>query len=273
MQLIISSLGAAMVVAALALPTPTSAQQQGDTEHEWCDESWGNRDADRHCEVREFTRQADGRLISVDGGGNGGIRVEGWGRNEVQIVARIQTWDRRGDAAAELARDIEIETGRIIEATGPGRRGNDEGWAVSYRIMVPMNSDLSLETVNGGIAVADVQGDIDFRATNGGVDLTDVGGDVRGRTTNGGLRVSLSGDEWSGRGLDVETTNGGITVMIPDGYRARLETGTVNGGFRIDFPIMVEGRISRRIITTDLNGGGPPIRVVTTNGGVVVTHR
>jgi hypothetical protein len=59
-------------------------------------------------------------------------------------------------------------------------------------------------------------------------------------------------------------------MLIPEDYRARLETGTVNGGFRIDFPITIQGRITRRRITTDLNGGGPTIRAVTTNGGVVI---
>jgi hypothetical protein len=57
---------------------------------------------------------------------------------------------------------------------------------------------------------------------------------------------------------------------IPDDYRATLTSGTVNGGLRIDFPIVVQGRINRRQITTDLNGGGTPIRAVTTNGGVTI---
>jgi len=136
--------------------------------------------------------------------------------------------------------------------------------------MVPRTSDLSLETVNGGIDILDVSGDISFRAVNGGIGLERVSGDVRGGTTNGGIEVALSGGQWEGRGLDVETTNGGIRMLIPEDYRARLETGTVNGGFRIDFPITIQGRITRRRITTDLNGGGPTIRAVTTNGGVVI---
>ena len=94
-------------------------------------------------------------------------------------------------------------------------------------------------------------------------------GDVRGRTTNGGLRVELDGDEWDGEGLDVQTTNGGVSLYIPDDYSARLVTGTVNGGIRIDFPIMVQGNIGRRI-TTDLGNGGKTVRVTTTNGGVTV---
>ena len=144
---------------------------------------------------------------------------------------------------------------------------------MSFEIMVPTESDLSLEATNGGIAIADVVGDMDFRTTNGGIRLVAVGGDVRGSTTNGGIRVELEGEEWQGRGLDVQSTNGGVTLTIPRDYRADLETGTTNGGFEIDFPIMIQGRINRRRIRTELNGGGTLIRAVTTNGGVTVRRR
>ena len=91
-----------------------------------------------------------------------------------------------------------------------------------------------------------------FDTTNGGVKLQDVGGRVNGATRNGGLNVTLSGDRWDGEGLDVETSNGGVTLAIPDGYNAELETRTVNGGLRIDFPITVQGELtSRRGISDD----------------------
>ena len=64
-------------------------------------------------------------------------------------------------------------------------------------------------------------------------------------------------------------SNGGVRVRIPEGYSARLETGTVNGGIDIDFPVTVRGRIGRQV-TTDLGQGGATVRVMTTNGGVVI---
>ena len=79
----------------------------------------------------------------------------------------------------------------------------------------------------------------------------------------------LSGSRGTAKGLDVETSNGGVTLTIPDGYNAELETRTVNGGLRIDFPITVQGELtSRRGISTTLGSGGPLVRVRTTNGGV-----
>ena len=74
-----------------------------------------------------------------------------------------------------------------------------------------------------------------------------------------------------GTGLDLRTTNGGVRLRIPEGYSARLETGTVNGGIDIDFPVTVQGRLGREFTTT-LGGGGPLVRAETTNGQVRISR-
>ena len=81
--------------------------------------------------------------------------------------------------------------------------------------------------------------------------------------------MRLAGTEWSGEGLDAQTTNGGVTLAVPAGYNAHLEASTVNGGMQIEFPVTVQGDIRRRL-SVDLGRGGRPIQVGTTNGGVVV---
>ena len=96
-------------------------------------------------------------------------------------------------------------------------------WDVSYEVFVPRRADLSVETHNGGISIAEVNGRIDFTAVNGGVVLKKVGGAVRGSTTNGGLVIELSGDRWDGESLDVSTTNGGVIMSVPENYSAHLK--------------------------------------------------
>ena len=94
-------------------------------------------------------------------------------------------------------------------------------------------------------------------------------GRIRGETTNGGIDLELTGSRWEGAGVDLRSTNGGVTILVPDGYSAELETGTTNGGMDLDFPVTVQGRITRSI-RTSLGEGGPLIRVMTTNGGVAL---
>jgi hypothetical protein len=87
--------------------------------------------------------------------------------------------------------------------------------------------------------------------------------------------VALSGSTWEGAGLDAETRNGPISVAIPAGYAAVLETGTVNGPFETEIPLQVriEPGESDRRFRVELGGGGPLVRVVTTNGPVSIESR
>lgn len=254
-----------MVVGAVDVEAQWTRSDDG-----WCEDARGGGDDDRYCMSLEAEFDAGDRIV-VDGGANGGVEVQAWNRDAVAVRARVWANARSVERAQEIADQVEVtwRNGRL-SADGPDTERR-ESWGVSWDIRVPRDTDLDIETQNGGIGVDGVRGDIDFRAVNGGVKLTDVGGDVSGRTTNGGVTVELDGRRWDGEGLDVETTNGGVTVSVPSDYSAELETGTVNGGIQVDFPVTIQGRVGRRLATT-LGEGGPMIRAVTTNGGVRIVR-
>lgn len=241
-------------------------------EDPWCehDRDSGGTNGERHCEVREIVMPAKERAIEIDGGMNGGMTVLGWDRDEIRIRAKVVASARTESAARELAEKVAIRTtGQRIRAEGP-KPARRSWFSVSYEVMVPHESDLSLETHNGGLRIADVSGHIRFSALNGGVQLSGLSGDVSGSTTNGALDVELVGSAWDGHGMDVRTTNGAVRLVVPDGYSAQLETGTVNGVIDVDFPVTVQGRIGKRV-EAQLGDGGPTIRAQTTNGRVEVS--
>jgi hypothetical protein len=226
----------------------------------------------QNCVIKEQTIPATGGTITVDGKKNGGVSVKGWDRGEIFVRAKIQTWGDTEAEAQALTGQIQIETGGgQIHAEGPSTSG-ERGWSVSFEVSVPHNSNLALKTHNGGVSIADVRGQIEFEALNGGVSLKRLAGSVKGHTTNGGLSIELTGNRWDGDGLNVKTTNGGVSMTIPENYSARLETSTVNGGMKIDFPITVQGKIEREI-STDIGSGGTTIRATTTNGGVTIRRK
>jgi hypothetical protein len=237
-----------------------------------CRDTWNSDRLQGHCEIKEQTLPAGG-AIAVDGGRNGGVSVKGWDRGEILVRTRVQTAASTQAEADQLATQIRIETaGLRIHAEGPEQSDNVQWW-VSFEIMVPGRSDLSLSASNGGVSIVDVHGRIEFKTTNGGVNLIRVGGNVQGNTTNGGVNVVLTGARWDGEELNVRTTNGGVNLLMPDNYSAHLETGTVNGNVSSDIPLNVpvtgRGRMPKDI-SVDLGGGGPTIRAMTTNGGVRV---
>lgn len=233
-----------------------------------CDDQARNGDRRGYCEIKEQNLGAARGPIRIDGNKNGGVRVTGWDRADVQIRARIQTWADTDAEAKTMAGQIRLASGPTdIVADGP----TPERWSVTYEVSVPRRSDLTVKTHNGGVSIRDVQGQMSFNVHNGGVRLHNVGGDVQGQTTNGGVHIELAGSRWDGRGLDVKTTNGGVHLQMPENYSAHLETSTTNGGMHVDFPLTVHGKIGKEL-STDLGGGGPTIRVVTTNGGVHVSR-
>ena len=148
--------------------------------------------------------------------------------------------------------------GAQVRADGPsGER--DRWWSVTYEVFVPSHSSASLQTVNGGISVHDVSGNLEFKAVNGGVTLKRVNGNVQGRTTNGGVNIELAGDRWIGNGMDVVTTNGGITLAVPQNFSANLEAETSNGGIHSDLPLQLpsSGRPERRV-SSAIGAGAHP---------------
>lgn len=238
-----------------------------------CGDSGGNSDSQRACEMREMTLGSPGKL-SVDASPNGGISVLAESRGDILVRAKVEANAPSEAEAKSLLSRITIRTaGGEVSASGPAGLGRHTWWSVSYEIRSPQRIDLNLKTVNGGIGIRSVTGDVAFRTTNGGVTLTGLSGKVTGGATNGGLTVNLDGDHWTGEMMDVHTTNGGVQISMPANYSARLEAGTVNGGFSSDLPIAVSGAIDRKNIDASLGSGGAPVRVHTVNGGIRIRRK
>lgn len=261
-----------LVVMVAALSASMTFAQEKRTSGFCSNENYSNGGKVGFKELREMNVPAAGSL-TVDAGRNGGIRVRGENRSDILVRACVQTWGTTDEAARASAAAIKISTSPSVRADGAG----EENWSVSYEILTPRNIDLNLTAHNGGISISSVEGRLEFSTTNGGLHLDNIAGDVKGRTTNGGVHVELAGNTWRGSGLDLQTTNGGVHLSMPDSYSANIEAGTTNGGFRselaslaVEKPDRSNGynRVTR--VNTSINGGGAPIRVVTTNGGITI---
>jgi hypothetical protein len=263
-----------MAIAVLALAAGPAAARQGRVVDDgWCREDRSNSDRFQTCEVREFTVPAGASQVAVDAAPNGGIQVSGSARGDMLIHAKVTAQAESADRARAILGGVRVDAAADrISAEGPQGLERRESWSVSYRLAVPTQTSLELKTTNGGITIEGVEGHLEFTTVNGGVKLSKLAGDVRGRTSNGGVDVDLDGPTWQGEGLDVQTSNGGVRLRIPEQYSARIEAGTINGGISIDFPVTITGKIDREI-ATNIGAGGPPIRVHTHNGGVKVSKK
>jgi hypothetical protein len=115
---------------------------------EFCSGDWSNGDKVSGRDLRETT--LPGGSLTVDGKRNGGISVRGENRSDILVRACVQTWGNTAEEAQSLAKSIRIETGGSVRAEGASE---ENGWSVSYQILVPRNTNLKLTTLNGGIGI------------------------------------------------------------------------------------------------------------------------
>ena len=217
---------------------------------------------------------------------NGRITVKAWDQAKVRVVAVKEVEADREDvqrAMNELKVDIRPSNGGLtIETIHPKRGkggdsffdwifGDDIDAEVTYDLMVPRNMSLDVTNTNGAIRVSDVTGKHELDTTNGRIEVTNCAGSLDAATTNGSIEADLV-RVTKGQPLRFETTNGRITVSVPKDLAADVDAGTTNGSIHTDLPIATT-RMSENSLRGAINGGGTPIRMRTTNGGIEIRTR
>lgn len=241
------------------------------------------------CElaVRSFSaeaREAWTRTYTLDAGGrfelqnvNGAIAIEASRDGRVHVRADRIARSATEAAARELLGRLEIvetvEPALVRLETRMPRRGLLEGGAteVRYVVEVPEAVAVRVRNTNGRITLAGLAGRVVAETTNGGVSGLGLRGPVEVSTTNGGIDMDLAAV--AAAGVALETTNGGIRLALSSDARADISASATNGGIDSG-PLAVEAlEVSRRRLKGRLNGGGPTIRLVTTNGGIRLSAR
>jgi hypothetical protein len=209
---------------------------------------------------------------------NGRIDVEPSAGNTVDVVA-VKT-ARAG--SAEAAKQA-LETIEILESSSPsivkietklprtGGMFNRGGYEVRYTVKVPVSADVQFTTVNGGIEVVGLAGRTRLETTNGGIQAREIAGAIDASTTNGGVDVELT--NVTEPGVKLGCTNGGIKLRLPADAKATISASVANGGIEASGLTLDTTESSRRRLEASLNGGGPPIKIEGTNGGIRIGAR
>jgi hypothetical protein len=250
---------------ALAVSAPATAQErESGTPWHWS----GDIAKDRTVYVRNL---------------NGAVRVEQGTGSKVEVTAE-KHW-RRGNPE-----DVKITVQQVGAGKGDvlvcalwrdgdrcdedGYHSSHRGWgdgdhndtSVEFTVKLPAGVRMDGSTVNGAVDIDGATSSVVARTVNGGVSARSTGGPVSAETVNGSINVrtaSLGGDR-----TDYKTVNGSITVDIAEGSNVDLDMSTVNGNVSSDFPITIEGNISRKHIRGTLGKGGPTVRLSTVNGSI-----
>ena len=208
---------------------------------------------------------------------NGKVEIEGVEGAAVEIRAERVARATTNEGARELLSRVVIRedvTPDRVSVRTERMSGImiGAGFEVRYHVKAPKGATVRATTTNGEIDVAALSGKLIAQTTNGDLNAKDLTGGVDARTTNGDVRIdvaSLGADR-----VELTTTNGSVTLLLPETAKADLSASCTNGGIDVSaVKVDAMGEQTRRRVEGRINGCGTPIQLRTTNGRIRVRPR
>jgi len=215
---------------------------------------------------------------------NGGITITGWAGDSVSVSAVKHS--RSGE---DGLRNLNISVSQlgnylVIETKYTGQLLMQSG--VDYSIKIPFNTTIdSLTTTNGGIQVSNVKGNLSTVSSNGAITIENVNGIVSVTTSNahidiqnvtgiGNLRTSNAAVDTEIQSIssdvDIETSNGAVTVYINPLLNATLEMTTSNADIQLQGIALNTSLLEDTHVIGALGSGGKKIDIRTSNAHIYV---
>lgn len=197
---------------------------------------------------RESRRFAFGGTVTVIGAPRGAVTIEGWSRNEVELVANVEL-----NAATEADLDqLATVNGFVFDedlnhlsvlTTGTHDRAYlkkvaknfpkkllNLPWKIDYKLRVPMNTDLEINAGYGPLKVTAVEGALRISATESETALTLTGGLVSTTVTAGVVTLTIPVRSWRGGGADIRLATGIVNVDLPPGFNGDIDAEILRTG-------------------------------------------
>lgn len=238
-----------LVLAVLAIaPASTPAQQQVSKRF-----TTGSK-------VRFVIRNISGKVV-----------VESWDRNEVKISATLES------PKATVA-PKQLGEGVLIDVVSDNRGRADVG-SVNFKVQVPRNSTVDIETKMGDITIANIQNDVRaYVSSEGDIELTGINA-TQVFAQNKVGNIFFDGEVVRGGSYQFQTTKGEISIRIPasslfdltaSAPDKRLALGQFwNSNFRT---VGGEGQKYSKTIT-NVNDGRAKVTIRTFEGGITFVRR
>ncbi len=121
-------------------------------------------------------------------------------------------------------------------------------------------------TSGGSIKIVRARGEVMAKTSGGSIKVDEVTGAVDAATSGGNIKVYISAQPQ--RDCKLRTSGGSIYAYIADGIKLDLEASTSGGHVETEFPVTVQGKISKSSLRAKINGGGP-LLILKTSGGSI----
>lgn len=126
------------------------------------------------------------------------------------------------------------------------------------------NADI--QTSGGEIRIGTVEGEVKAITSAGSIDVKEVMGTINASTSGGSVSAYISKQPKSDCSLI--TSGGSITIHLVKDIKVNVEAKTSGGRVSTDFPITMQGEISKCQLKGKINGGGPQLHLKTSGGSI-----
>jgi hypothetical protein len=212
---------------------------------------------------RVFSLNPDGRVVIHNL--YGAVRIAAWDRNAVEVTALKNGGDFGDLADARVV--VESQSPELVSIrTQYGASGAVHPASVEYRISVPRGATLEeIRVVNGELSLTGLKGPVKASSVNGAIKAEKLGGRADLSTVNGRLEADFERISESNP-ISLRSVNGPISLSLPRGG-ATVVAENLSGGIESDVGGVSPGGHRLRAV---LRGGGAPIRLNNTNGGISI---
>lgn len=146
---------------------------------------------------------------------SGTIVVESWNKNEIRLVATIES--KNANVAPKQVNDC-----LIVDVMGDNRGRGDVG-DINFKLHVPVNSSVDVETIRGNINVSNIRGGLvrAYVSSEGDIELTNISAShVVAQNVTG--NIFFDGEFSSGGTYEFKSNKGDITIRVPGDSKFRL---------------------------------------------------
>jgi DUF4097 and DUF4098 domain-containing protein YvlB len=211
-------------------------------------------------EARTFALQSGGKLKVSNV--NGDIAISAWDKNEVALTAKFKSTGN-GEYPRIEADSNSSSLELIVKY--PKEKEN-QGGSCEMELKVPRRIVGNISTVNGKVALSNLQGEQKIATVNGNIAMENIGGSLKASTVNGGIQGELQKLEGD---LKISTVNGSIKVKLidPDG---KFKASTVNGSVKLQNHSAKDLEINKGSTKATFGSGRNNLTFSTVNGSITV---
>lgn len=202
---------------------------------------------------------------------SGKVTVESWNRNEVKISATMES-PKANVTPKQLGEGV------MVDVVGDNRGRGDVG-NVNFKIQVPFNSTVDIETKMGDITIANIRAEIvrAYVSSEGDIELTGISASqVFAQNTTG--NIFFDGEVSRGGSYQFQTSKGDISIRIPANSAFDLSASAPDKKLALGqfwnsgFKTMGEGqRFSKTVV--NVNDGRAKVIIRNFEGGVTFVRR